>query len=1468
MNVLRACCGVNSLPTNSLDDVPGGSLSEAWKLQRNTSDFLRYLLLLQKGSDMSLPVCAYTSDSSSSLTAPDANNVYASRKLILELLHPKLEELDQLRLTWTKTAGQGGTQVSAERLQSILTACIIGAMLLPQIRDLNTSQSSSIYSFVMNLGDDAILIALNSADPGPLVKAALRIIRQCIPRIRHRNLQQFSTDTPELLRLLAKISDSLYASESGGVTAETSDFMDLDDFDSQASGVSTGPVQAAIPRLNIQMSLSSGSFDVVTKKLLGLMSAFNEDPLQIGLLPDTYVKELLASSDEDLLSCRDFLVDLVRSDVVISPESALVLVQRLGSIVSQSDYQCCEVALTTCIEVIENLCSIWLADTGQLVERVGDLYNHFIKVCLRSNIFSPNTQMSLSSLLFTLMKADNDYASSLGLDSSRTSLLYILTTGSMRVKNFISTRIADIFELYVLKTHDDIFVDVLESLPTDPDNMAGIAFRLLLLAKLACRWSTLLRRCTYHIFEIPGRIPQSAEYATRCFEVVSQSLELSSSQDLFRLFSRQILYTWLEHDAFEDIPFAIFGFSNLSHLLRSTQSEAAGLTTMRGQTDASAQLSQLIGCSEVDMLRRNFTTALAYSMLYGDSWGGEDKGRGEMHIKNVLGDSQYQECLYTNFVDIVASFFNLIDQDDEIERSFNKQPNFQYAGTVMKTIKEFAYSTASLPANQQPMFRAKFLIRGLQRLCFRTEYSLSSLWSPVFVVSTARKILDTVHPALGSLHACSVLRKVRILMCMAGSAVHEPYCCEMLLNSIRSFIVDSECADDALGMTQYLLSESASSLRLLPTFMAGYSLSTLASLRVFLESSQSSTTQEHQFKATMDKAQKFHRWFSTYLDSYDSDQFSSDMQRQAFKFITSSAAHIRSTGNAEQGTSESKLLLQILADDTSEAKLLNEPSRQLALELLCENFSVPEDTMDDVIETDLDAIRYASVIWKSCETRRLDSNYLTWAGRVVGRAFLGSGEIPQDILRETSIDEFVNAVAEPNSSEMGLVALLKGLTSSTKSVNAGIGEAALRTVVSEAISQGNQPLISACQRSLSESLFHASQWGSYRSPPSETQVSGFSERLDSLWEEEISSPSWLSRLSIYLARAVPDSIMLSALPRVLISIPGFSKKAFPFILHLVLLFQVDQDQVTKRHMSRSLPGWFSSTTPEAKENQKLLINSIIYLRTKEYPKETSIVDRIHWLDVDYKLAMEAASRCGMFKTALFFAELTSGSTRSSRRSSAAQETDIHDSLLKIFENIDDPDAYYGLPEDASLANVLARVEYEKDGSKSLAFRGSQYDSHIKLRNPSSQADAQALVKALSTLGFSGLSHALLRAQQDVDDSAASLESTYSTARRLEIWNLPAPTANNHHAVVVYKTYQSMHQGTSFSVIRDALYDGFNRTMRTLAHDGNSIMDIRSKLAALASLSEVNDALTLKDSGGLEEMMQKFKTRTPWMRSGL
>jgi ataxia telangiectasia mutated family protein len=1454
----------------------GGPIAQFWKSQTEMLPFIRYLLLVDQDDSSNMLSSSQPSEAeppSETQQVVDPSGYQPARKLALELLYPKVEELHRVAESWQKRGNEGGVPVSTERLQSLLLACLTGILVLPELSNLNLIASRNLETSLFEIVDATLRVILSAPSNENFFELILACSAPYIPPLQDSKLSALKNDSPHLLNFFGRLSEALHERTRRESSLRNQEVHDVDDeFESQTSQASVVLKAKTLPRRDILLSFTPEAFYLESALRVHLLGVIGIDDGAIGRVPEPIIDLLAELPKEQFLSCRAFIQELLSTDAIIPIESAVKVLELAGSIISTHEFSCCEVALALCLDIMDCFISLWTHEGMEITDMAGDLYHYLVKNCLPHNSLSGAAQIRLSELLLHVQEVKPDYASGLQLPSSRSTLLSILQDGPMDVKYFIGRNLPKIFGLYVLKTHDDIFVDVLQSLPADPRVSEGIAFRLFVLAELACRWPTLLRRCIYHIFETPGKIPDSAKYATSCLRVVSNTLHLTGPQELFALFAPQLLYTWLESDSIQDIPFQIFGFASLHDLLQEAQTEAAAIMMMRGQEKEAYDLAQSLGLTPEQLVLQSFTKIVAYCIAHDISVPrGANYVTGESRLKKLLGKEKYSDNVCMNFIDIVATFFDIFDQEDPIEKAFRRDEQFIYAAEAMDEIKKLGYLDASLPPNQQPMFKAKYLPREIAYMCNRLpSYPLEKLWTPSFVVFVARKLLNTIHPALGPLHACSVLRKIRVLICMAGSSASSGYPLEMLLHALRAFIVDPECADDALGITRYLIQKGDAHLKQTPSFLAGYALSSLSDLRVFLESSQASTTQESQFKATKSKAQEFHSWFSKYLANYESPAFRDEKQKLAFRSITQSAAQIRSFGNAEKGTHESNLLLAILEDWDRDNQLLNEPSREVALTMLCGAFKAPPTSRLDVIETDGDALNHSAVVWKSCAShQRLSGEYLAWAGRVLGRSFAASGEVPDELLRESQLKEYMRLTMNVGGSEEGLLNLIEALTVSGDCFTAGLAEAALRTIVTDATRQEDHDLITACQKSLSEPLLVASNWEHFDYSPRSDQFNVNTPVPGEVFSvQHLESPSFARELATLLAQSAPEIATLKVLPPILTKVKGFAERAFPFVVHLVLMHQLDKQQWAKRQLSDALREWLNVKSDAAKENLKLLINMILYLRIQAFPGEASIADRSHWLDINLSSAAEAAQRCGMFKVALLFVELASSEfSRASRRSSANFEEDSNELLLNIFENIDDPDAYYGISQDPSLSSVISRLEYENDGAKSLAFRGALYDTHLRSRAAGAHADGQALIKALSRLGLSGLSNSLLQTQQSLDGSSDSLDGTFTTARRLEIWNLPAPATSDNWAVTVYKAYQTMHQAPNVEAVRAAIHEGLKSTVRQLTNRSLNTSTLRHQLGGLAVLAELEDILNVVDKSEIELALQTFESRAKWMMSG-
>lgn len=1484
VNLLLSCCGSAPFEFQEQEQLVGGPIVECWQSLRGLAPLTKYLLLLNV-DDID------DSESSHARRGPSHNSAgqafmdeftssssHNFRSLVLDLLLPKLDDFSHLlgppsQSTTPRYGTEASVKLSVERMGSLLSCLMTSSILLPRLQNVDSRIATDIKIILDRLWDKCSDMALASLDNDETFELMLSSISPYLPRLDTATIQRFCTRHTHLLRLCVRLSELVRGRAARQASDQDQNAMEvLDEFESQVSDKGRSSASTSFSRDQTASSMSMNSHFEATKMKLHLLAEYAKHPDQTGLLPMDVRQDLLSLEAETFLNSRSFVRELLESDLGDSAEYAIDIVEKLGEIMYSSKFTTCDTALCTCVEILTSLASHWSMGglDANLNDLCVDLYNFLVKTAWPNQLLSTNAQLSMAALLYRLTEIHSQFwrDKKAKVHEPRVTLLDLLSQGSMVVKFSIGMRFTEYFDLYAVKEHETIFLNIIEHLPSDSGVMEGIALRVFILANLGSNCPTLLRRCVFHIVEVPEKIPDSAKYATHSMRTIATARSLKSPQELLQLFAPQIFYTWLENDPIDTFSYDVFGFATLDDLLAHVQTEAAALMIMRGQDEAFANLAARLNIAPGHMIQQGFAKVLAYSL--GHDTTGKVKV-GQSLIKKVLGRELFYDCVNQHFADIVAEFFTIINQEDAIEDSWAKDPDFAHAAETMAEIRNYGVSLTTLPRGQQPNYKGQHLVRYLGWLLGLTAHESTGLWTHPLVACVGRRLFNTIHPALGPHHALSVIRKVRILVCLAGPQAASMYPLEMLLRSIRPLISDPECADEALGITQWLLVNGSNHLAQAPSFLAGYALSTLASLRMFLESSQSSASQESQFKATIDKAHQFHTWFVRSLKEYTSPSFKSETQAQSFRAITESASNIRTTGNSQKDTHESRLLLEILKDAEQDDQLLNDSSRDLALRMLCSDFRIPRANRNDILESDADACVHSPMVWKSCRAVDSSKEYLTWAGRVVGRAFAASGNVPADVLRESLLSTW-QKTAKDGDSIHGLLRLLSNLTLSDNSTHAGLAESASRRIVSFATFQGDQDLIADCSRALPQVLNMSSNWASYSAPPSDCVESSHPEH-NVLGPDRIGNPSWAKSLAIHLATSPSTHAVCQALTSILDAVDGFAEQALPYIIHLVLFVELDTTRTVKKSLTPAVMAWLRSDSPEAMANLKILINVVLYLRSRMFPAEVSIMDRSRWLDVDSSIAAAAATRCGMFKVALMFAELalSDDPSRSSRqrRSSTSRDTEnASELLLEIFENIDDPDAYYGLERPASITNVLARLEYEKEGGKSLAFRGAQYDSHVRGRKEDeARRDGQSLVKILSGLGLAGLSDSLLQSTQHHDDSVASLNTTFTTARKLEKWNLPAPPTLENHAAVSYRAYQSIHKAVEVGPAVEAIREGLASTMKRLVAKGFKASDLRQQLGTLAALTELDDVLGVADASELEKILVDFEARSKWMMSG-
>ena len=1205
-----------------------------------------------------------------------------------------------------------------------------------------------------------------------------------------------------------------------------------------------------------------------------------EDPAStvISRAVSSTIDYLTSLHARDFLACRVFLRELLDPGITIAEDDANTLLEYLAqAVIHPYDLERSEVSMGICLDVLTNLADMWMNGQGNDLAEVGaQLYKWFISVALKKGISSPHVHICISDLLQKVIKIRPEYARSLSLASARTCLFEVLAQGNVAVKFHIGNKIADIFGLFVLKEHENILEDVIESLPTDRDWIEGIALRLFVLSHLAASWSTLLRRCVYAIFETPTAVPDSIGYAVTCMNHIATHLKLQHPQDLFKLFVSQILYTWLETQPLRSIPYAVFSYASLADLLHDVQDEIVGHIVMRGKESEAAQVADDLGASFENLLETSFSRAAAYSI-------GRDCAmppgtntqnlKAETYLRNALGKERYALCVTINFAKILALFYNTMDPDAHIEKGFQKRPSYASAYSAYQEIFSKAPANKMLPPGQQPTFKARYLLDEIECLCRRTKYDAESLWSPELYIYVFREMINTIHPELGSLSACVVLRRIRIMICMAGTIALEGYPLEMTLQSLRPFLTDPQCSEDVIAIVQFLLESGADYLARVPCFLAGFAVSTLISMKAFFESTQDSTTQESQYKATMSRAQAFHAKFVYSLETFSTPHLTEESTK-CFKRLIKTSSNVQNGGNARVGTHESELLLELLEDQRSGRNLLDRSSQDAILKFLCTSFEVPLDFREDILGSDEQATRYAPVVWNICQRATTSPEYLLWAGRVLGRAYASKGVADWEMNFKINAEPELKLDSKQGTSlfsysRFNLLRLLCVVLMREKSNEVGMAEASLRKIVTETFDTDD---FLDCEQFLPSILLRSMLWRQYRLPSVCFPDFGRLDLQDSVaLKEHQEGSEWILQLAVALARSADGDAFLSELARTIQCLKGLAENAFPYILHLVLLKEAGGLETTKRIVSQACRQLFgkcieNQTARELLYRIRVLLKAILYLRTQALPHETTEADRAQWLDIDYQQAAAVALRCSMYKTALLFVEIdySAAAKPSRRRSSSIKYQEPSELLLEIYQSIDEQDAFYGVQQPSSLSSMMARLEYEHAGFKSLSFRGAHYDGQIRHSSAGDHIDEESMVRALDRLDLNGLSQSVLNKVTSTGSNA--IDSMLRTARKLEQWDISVPASHASSASTIFRVFQVINSAVDLKSVQMSLNTGFSDSVSQLMIGEGAKSSVHDILGSLAILTEADEVFSSKRPEQLYEALARFKDREIWMQS--
>ncbi|PGH11261.1 hypothetical protein AJ79_04996 [Helicocarpus griseus UAMH5409] len=1461
-NLLMSCTGRTfHFPQPSLPG-PLCRISRFFFSLRQDYELIEYLLLI-KGLDYAhRPVSGIETPPSIETSAKQHPN----DQVVLELLQTKIDGFSQI---WMQLCDDKRQHVTVEIVQILVSLCLTSSLFTESLPLPVSFRCQNLQRSTEKLW--LSLCAFFSRKEVEFLHACLDILSPIILSLKPSShakdpvLKAVYRTAPELISALNHHSSA--ERNSSDPAAEP---MDLDvQFSSQQSHARDSDSVTTFNREDMPTYGDQNSIRRATATHLFILYQLDDTNKSLETSTHTSLIAYITSLNEaDILACGTNMATLLGSWPNISRSDACELLEFFAEICLQSyELKSCEAAVSICIDLMTSFVDLWTAEeTDELFETALDMYDWLTDVMVQRRLGSSRVLVRIAVLMKNILRSNPSFPRDNTSPSPRTILFKILQDGDLTVKFHLSKIIPSIFDRFVLKEHNAMFEDVLENLPGDPDWKEGIALRLYLLAQLASRWHTLLRSGIYHLFETPAQLPQSAPHAKACLQNVARSLGLADAKELFKLFASQMIYTWLESERLGSIPFTVFGYDTLSDLLVDIKDEIIAQIVMRGREDEMTEVSTSLNASFPNLLEGSFYKAEAYCVARDisvpPSQNSQPKGT-EGRIKKFLGDQKYLFLLEKFIPETVAVLFKCADQTENIERGFEKRPLFKPALAIWKDIGGRSSSTAILPPNQQPSFRAKYLLDEFEYLCGRTGYDLETMWTPALVCFVGRMLIESIHPSLGSLHACSVIRKLKILVCIAGPVVLEEYPLEMLLHCLRSFLSDFHCSEDALGLFWYLVDKGRAYFIEHPSFMAGLGVSTLATLRGFLSSSQESTTQETHFRSSLSKAKVFHDWFAKYLDEYGSPRFDKESEK-TFRNIVRATQRIELVGNASKGTYEGELMAGLLRDSATGKRLLSSPATDLIFSLTCNDFQRPTNFRDDILGEDKTAAANAITVWNSVQHQDHGSGYRLWAARALGRAYASTGVINDSMLRETqpiSFDDIPERIKF--TSKFSIIRILCDSLFSNNQKDIGLAERALQTIFTRLPSD---PELGECTSAIPTSLVKALTWEPFVSPDLSLTLSQKTQfSRDIRWMPEVSVTEWARDISLCLTvKEVTDPI-IGALPKVLFEIPPLAMKLLPCIVHDLLLSEYEGKQTVRQALSEVFREAFRDVRETTLPHIRLIIHCILYLRHQRIPHESTMNQRDSWLDIDYLEAATAATQCQMYKTSLLFVEIHFSRTPSTRRSSVARSPGSLMLLHDIFKSIEDPDLFYGIQQSASLDSVLEKLQHESAGFKNLSFQSANYETDMKLSDKAGETNALGLIKALNTTNFQGVASAMFTAPSGSGKKAEVFESMLSTSLYLQQWDIPVPSSSSSAAGNVFKVLQSLNSSEDILQLVNTLDNCFSEVLRHLLEENQSQVELRTMMRALGILTEIDEVLCSQNSEQLQDGWERISSRGSWLK---
>jgi len=199
-------------------------------------------------------------------------------------------------------------------------------------------------------------------------------------------------------------------------------------------------------------------------------------------------------------------------------------------------------------------------------------------------------------------------------------------------------------------------------------------------------------------------------------------------------------------------------------------------------------------------------------------------------------------------------------------------------------------------------------------------------------------------------------------------------------------------------------------------------------------------------------------------------------------------------------------------------------------------------------------------------------------------------------------------------------------------------------------------------------------------------------------------------------------------------------------------------------------------------------------------------------------------------------------------------------LLRIYKEVDDPDAFYGLQQPPSFDTIIDKVDHEGDGFKALMLRSARLDSSLRCGLSDHQADSLGMMRALGILNLDSLTNSLIGVRRGHMSESTIASTVLDVSRRLDQWDVAIPATNNHSESMLFRTLQAFRSVDLVADVRVQLQSALKTTVQILAETQESSASMKTRFRDLAVLTEMQEVLEIPDASQLSDLLNVMHER--------